>query len=509
MKQIFIFHTLAVLATSSFADTLHLNFRKQVETQPESGRYHTITESGKWDASKTAVVICDMWDDHYCRNAARRVSEMAPRMNRTIAQARKQGALIIHCPSGCMDKYAKTPQRRLAQNAPKVDAPIELQNWCYLDPASEPPMPVATDQPCDDEGKLRDRVRFYSEQIETLDIAEDDAITDSAEAYYLMKEKGIENVIIMGVHTNMCVLGRPFGIRQLVRAGQNVVLMRDMTDTMYNPREEPFVNHFTGNDLVFSHIERHWCPTITSADILPDESESFRFPGDKRKHIAIVMAEKEYKTNETLPKFAIEELGKDFKISLVYGDVENPNHLPGVEVIRDADVVLLSVRRRNLTANQLNLFRDHVAAGKPIIGIRTASHAFSLRNKKPPEGRADWQDFDQVVFGGNYTNHYGNDLQVKLSFADAGLKHSIVKGIDVEKSYLTSSSLYRVSPLMKGANVLMRGQVKGHPAEPVAWTYRRTDGGKSFYTSLGNTEDFQGLLLPALLENAMVWGLSK
>lgn len=62
---------------------------------------------------------------------------------------------------------------------------------------------------------------------------------------------------------------------------------------------------------------------------------------------------------------------------------------------------------------------------------------------------------------------------------------------------------------MKGAKVLMRGQVKGHRAEPVAWTYRRADGGKSFYTSLGNTEDFQGLLLPALLENAMVWGLSK
>jgi len=510
MKQIFIFHALAVLATSSFADTLHLNFRKQVETQPESGRYHTITEAGKWDASKTAVVICDMWDDHYCRNAARRVSEMAPRMNRTIAQARKQGALIIHCPSGCMDKYANTPQRRLAQNAPKVDAPIELQNWCYLDPASEPPMPVATDQPCDDEGKLRDRVRFYSEQIETLDIAEDDAITDSAEAYYLMKEKGIENVIIMGVHTNMCVLGRPFGIRQLVRAGQNVVLMRDMTDTMYDPREEPFVNHFTGNDLVFSHIERHWCPTITSADILPDESESFRFPGDKRKHIAIVMAEKEYKTNETLPQFAIEELGKDFKISLVYGDVENPNHLPGVEVIRDADLVLLSVRRRNLTTNQLNLFRDHVAAGKPIIGIRTASHAFHQRKPEAaPDGLDQWRDFDQTILGGNYHGHLSSRI---TTFAQAVGKegaHPILAGIETRR-FQTYGSLYEVKPLADAAKPLLMGSAYNvKETEPVAWTHTSPSGGKVFYTSLGHPYDFTVTQFRTLLRNAIYWAVDE
>jgi putative membrane-bound dehydrogenase-like protein len=76
----------------------------------------------------------------------------------------------------------------------------------------------------------------------------------------------------------MCVLGRPFSIRQMVEVGKNVVLMRDMTDTMYNSRMRPFVNHFRGTDLIVEHIEKYWCPSITSADLLG--GEPFRFSKD-------------------------------------------------------------------------------------------------------------------------------------------------------------------------------------------------------------------------------------
>lgn len=85
----------------------------------------------------------------------------------------------------------------------------------------------------------------------------------------------------MGVHTNMCVLGRPFGLRQLVRNKKNVVLMRDMTDSMYNPKQWPYVDHFTGHDLVISHVERFVCPTITSDQILG--GKPFQFKNDSRK----------------------------------------------------------------------------------------------------------------------------------------------------------------------------------------------------------------------------------
>ena len=144
---------------------------------------------------------------------------------------------------------------------------IPLERWCYLDKTREGErLPIDdSDGGCDCDPP-RKNYRAWSRQHPAIEIAEQDAITDSGEAFYLMKQRGIQNVIVMGVHTNMCVLGRPFSIRQMVRQGQNVVLMRDMTDTMYNPAMAPFVSHFTGNDLIVEHIEQYWCPTITSTD---------------------------------------------------------------------------------------------------------------------------------------------------------------------------------------------------------------------------------------------------
>ena len=498
------FLLLSLCVASAQAGPLELQPRSQVEVAPGTGRYHTLTRPESWVGEKTAVIICDMWDDHYCRNAARRVGEMAPRMNEVLKAARAKGVLVIHAPSGCMDVYDGTPQRRLAQQAPKVDTTIPLENWCHLDETREPEMPVKVEQPCDDEGELRERVRFYKRQIETLEIEEGDAITDSAEAYYLMRQRGIENVILMGVHTNMCVLGRPFGIRQLVRQGMKVVLMRDMTDSMYNPEEEPRVNHFTGNDLVVGHIERHWCPTVTSAEILGD-GLVYRFPADTRKHLVIVTAEDEYKTEETLPPFALAELGKTFKISTVYGHSENRSELPGAEVLKEADVILLSVRRRNLPEKTLGLFRAHIAAGKALVGIRTASHAFHQRDKAPPEGLAEWRDFDAAVLGGNYSGHHGNEVATFAAAVPGAQDHPVLKGVPGGE-FRTFGSLYQNTPLQKGATVLLTGRAEGiSQPEPVAWTHVSPGGGRVFYTSLGHPGDFDLPAFRLLLRNGIHW----
>ena len=492
------------LAPAVQAAPLSLNLRSQVETEAGSGRYHSLTEKAEWDASKTAIVICDMWDDHYCRNSAKRVSEMAPRMNEVIKKARAEGVLIIHSPSGCMDQYADTPQRKLAQQAPPVTTAIPLETWCHLDKTREPELPVKIEQPCDDEGALRDKVRFYHHQIKTLEMAEGDAITDSAEAFYLLKQRGIDKVIIMGVHTNLCVLGRPFGIRQLVRQGITVTLMRDMTDTMYDPDEAPFVNHFTGNDLVFEHIERHWCPTVTSGDILGD-GVVYRFPADTRKHLVIVTAEDEYKTEETLLPFTLKELGRSFKISIVYGDAANPNNLPGAEVISEADLILLSVRRRPLPKSQLDLFRAHLAGGKPLVGIRTASHAFQLRDKAPPKGLEQWPDFDTSILGGNYTNHLGNEIATFAKAVEGSNTHPVMAGIS-SNEFKTFGSLYQNTPLAAGTTILMTGRAEGiDQFEPVAWTNTAPGGSRIFYTSLGHPDDFGIPAFRTLLRNAIHW----
>lgn len=262
--------------------TLHL--RRLVETAPASGQWTQTESVARWEPRATAVVVCDMWDQHWCKGATARVAEMAPRMNQVLSELRRRGVLIIHCPSETMDFYKDTPQRRLAQRAPKVDLQEIRQRCLPRQPQREPPLPIDdSDGGCDDQPRCQEGKwpPFpWSCEIATLEIKAGDAVTDSAEAYYLMHQRGITNVIIMGVHENMCVLGRPFAIRQMVQLGQNVVLLRDLTDTMYNSRRRPFVDHFTGTDLVCWHIEKYWCPTITSDQIIG--GRPFRFAADTR-----------------------------------------------------------------------------------------------------------------------------------------------------------------------------------------------------------------------------------
>src|SRR5206468_959872 len=139
-----------------------------------------------------------------------------------------------------------------------------------------------------------------------LKIHDTDAISDSGvEVWNLLEERGINKIILLGVHTNMCVLGRPFGLRQMAKNGKNVVLMRDMTDTMYDPSKWPYVNHFTGTRLIVEHIEKFVCPTITSVDFLG--GEPFRFSRDRR-NVTMLIGDDEYKTEVSLPAFVKSDL---------------------------------------------------------------------------------------------------------------------------------------------------------------------------------------------------------
>ena len=220
-----------------------------------------------WEASETAVIVCDMWDDHYCKESVRRLEAMIPEMNRVLGAARKLGVSIVHAPSGTMDVYADSPQRERLRSAPHADPPVPIASWCDLDPESESALPIDDENPCDD-AVVAERKRRWTRQHPRLHIAERDGISDDGqEIFNFFSLLGIRNVVLMGVHTNICVLGRPFGIRQQVRLGKNVVLARDLTDSMYDPRDRPFVSHEEGTELVIQHIERYWCPSILGRDI--------------------------------------------------------------------------------------------------------------------------------------------------------------------------------------------------------------------------------------------------
>ncbi len=497
--------------------TFSLNVRSCVETNAGSGLFHRTVESQSWDAKKTAVVVCDMWDLHHCLNATRRGAEMAPRMNQVLIEARNRGATIIHAPSSCMKTYKDHPARLRATSIPKSkNLPDEIGKWCYKIPSEEKgEYPIDQSDGGEDDDpdehaawakKLKDMGRNprapWKSQTDLLEIKDEDYISDNGEEIWsVMEQRGIDNVILVGVHTNMCVLGRPFGLRQMAKNGKNVVLMRDMTDTMYNPARKPYVSHFTGTDLIVEHIEKWVCPTITSDQIIG--GETFVFKNDKRPHLVIVMAEREYKTEQTLPKFAKEHLGKTFRVSTVFANANERNDLPGIKVLKDADIALISVRRRVLPEPQIDVIRKFIESGKPVVGVRTANHAFSLRGKKPPEGLVAWEKFDQEVIGGNYSGHHGNGPTVKVSLAD-GAKHPILNGIEVSELQ-SSGSLYTVSPLEKSATALLIGSVPNKKPEPVAWVNKTKFGGRAFYMSIAHPDDFELSAINQLLSNAIHW----
>lgn len=283
----------ALLGAPALAgDDFSLTLRSRTE---KDGKYEATSKADAWPAKKTAVIVCDMWDAHHCLNAVRREEEMVPRMEEFLKAARGKGALIVHAPSSCMDPYKDHPARKRAQAAPAAKTlPTDIGKWCYKIPAEEKgTYPIdQTDGGEDDDprehadwqAKLtamgRNPKAPWKSQHAGLTITNDDAISDSGvEIWNLLEDRGIGHVLLAGVHTNMCVLGRPFGLRQMAKNGKTVALVRDLTDTMYNPKMPPKVSHFEGTRLIVEHIEKFVCPTITSDQVAG--GSAFRFKGDK------------------------------------------------------------------------------------------------------------------------------------------------------------------------------------------------------------------------------------
>jgi hypothetical protein len=180
------------------AGKLRLLLQERREVPPGSGQVKVIERTALWDAARTAIIICDMWDDHYCKSAAQRVKVMVPRMNEVITAARNHGVMIVHAPSGTMDVYAATPYRKRMQQAKAAKPPFAIDGWCHLDPKREPPMPVDTSIcPCDDP-VVGPKVRKYNRQHEGLDIIGYDGVSDSGpEIYNYFVQEGIDNVVLM------------------------------------------------------------------------------------------------------------------------------------------------------------------------------------------------------------------------------------------------------------------------------------------------------------------------
>lgn len=290
------------LAISGFAAEAPLSLTLQ--SRSPSGKATLVKE--QWLPSRSAIIVCDMWDLHHCKNAVTREGEMAPRFNEVLEKARSEGVLIIHAPSSCMKPYESTPARERAKSAPAAARlPDKIGEWCKQIPAEETsvyPLDQSDGGEDDDpaehvawakelESKGLNPKAPWTKQIDSLRIDQTkDAISDSGvEIWNLLESRGIDNVILMGVHLNMCVSGRPFGLRQMAKNGKHVVLMRDMTDTMYNPARWPFVSHTRGTELFIQYVERLICPTITSDQFIGGAPFAFSDATAGKKRLQILL----------------------------------------------------------------------------------------------------------------------------------------------------------------------------------------------------------------------------
>jgi nicotinamidase-related amidase len=187
------------------------------------------------------------------------VNGLAQKMAPLIDLARDKGVQIIHSPSDVMNFYADSPHRQRILRIPRVQPPPDRD-------LTDPPLPIDdSDGGCDTPDKF---YKAWTRQHPALRVTGNDVISDQGiEVYSLLREKGIENLLVMGVHTNMCVLKRTFGIRQMTRWGVRTVLIRDLTDAMYDPQDRPHVSHDRGTELVVEHIEKYWCPSVLSDEV--------------------------------------------------------------------------------------------------------------------------------------------------------------------------------------------------------------------------------------------------
>jgi type 1 glutamine amidotransferase len=223
----------------------------------------------------------------------------------------------------------------------------------------------------------------------------------------------------------------------------------------------------------------------------------------RRPKLVMLIAGQSYETDRTLPAFAARFLTRQFDVAVADGAMANPEHrFANFAPVSAADLLIVSVWRRAPPREQMEVVRQHIAAGKPVVGIATASHAWTLRKGAlPAAGSAAWPEWDAAVIGGNYTGHRRAGLITLVTAAAPS--HPILRGVPLP--FRSKMELNQVSPLQPGAEPLLVGAVDGFPAEPVAWTFVRADGGRTFFTPLGHPEDFEQPAFQRLLANGIRW----
>jgi nicotinamidase-related amidase len=479
---------------------------------------HPQTGASQWqelalDPRRTAVVVIDMWDRHWCQTYTARVAGLVPRMNATIAAARKLGFPIVWAPSDVVEFYRDYPQRKAMAAIPSHPEPMRT-------PFNPPQVPqgdyceCGPDHPCP-KGKV------WSRQQAGLEMAADDLIADCNQGRELLNfcaERGIDTLIYLGVASNMCVCYRSMGMISMRGYGLKTLFVSDLVEAImangFDPARQVPDPNFTpakGSAIVQRFLEQHVAPSIASRQLLA--AADLRPAGhDRRLQIVFVIGDDEYETARTLPAFARRYLEPEFRCVFLEAAPNREGGLPGVEAIADADLVVLSLRRQFFTVPVMDRLERYLRAGQPLVALRVSVAAFAKGSGIQPanDGRVVWQDFDQEVLGCRYV---GYDSAARATGSEIwalpeAAGHPVLRGLAGARFHSTAW-IYRVSPLAEGTTVLLAGRwTESQPREPVAWT-RTRERGRLFYTCLGHPDDFDLEPFQTLLDNGIRWVLER
>ena len=204
--------------------------------------------------------------------------------------------------------------------------------------------------------------------------------------------------------------------------------------------------------------------------------------------VCLVSGSLEYDSDTSL-NILQQYLEKHYHVACSRAFRKTDSDLPGLENLDTCDVMVLFTRRMTVSGEQLERVKKYCLSGKPIVAIRTASHAFQ-----------NWLDLDKEVLGGNYRNHYPATQPTTVEYTAHGKAHPILAGVKLTQS---EGSLYKNTGLAKDVDILLTGSIPGH-TEPIAWT-RSYKGGRIFYTSLGHRKDFEDANFVRMIVNALYW----
>ncbi|MBL9130208.1 MAG: ThuA domain-containing protein [Verrucomicrobiaceae bacterium] len=228
--------------------------------------------------------------------------------------------------------------------------------------------------------------------------------------------------------------------------------------------------------------------------------------------IMVVEDPNNYEAPRTMRDFAEKQLRPlGHQVTIIDGDKPQPHHFAGlVEALKDADLLVLFSRRRFPPKDQMAAIRAHLAAGKPLLGIRTANHAFIPKPKEVvAPGLAPWPEFTDEVLGAPNTGYETKGLPYTVSIAPGAENSPLLAGVNAA-NIRGAQSLYKVLPLAADVTPLLIGTAKTDtsPPMPVAWTrFFGPRKARIFYTSLGAPEDMEIADVRRLLVNGLTWAL--